>query len=98
MLLLGVGYDRCTSFHLAEYRVGGTQQVSKGAPVVEAGVRVWKYYSDIELDNNCFVDIGEALEPTGDIKISTVGSAQTKLLSVRNAVDFAVNWLTTHPR
>ncbi|AUB39986.1 aacC, aminoglycoside 3-N-acetyltransferase [Nostoc flagelliforme CCNUN1] len=98
VLLLGVGYDRCTSFHLAEYRVDRTQQVSKGAPVLEAGVRVWKYYSDIEFDNDCFVEIGETLEQTGHVKVSTVGSAQTKLFPIRNAVDFAVNWLTIHTR
>lgn len=87
-----------TSFYLAEYRVDGTQQVSKGAPVLEAGQRVWKYYSDIEFDNDCFFDIGRDLENTGHVKVSKVGSAQTKLLSVKNAVDFAVDWLTTHPR
>jgi aminoglycoside 3-N-acetyltransferase len=98
VLLLGVGYDRCTSFHLAEYRVVGTPQVSRGAPVLEAGQRIWKVYTDIEFDDDCFVEIGGAFEQTGHVKVSTVGSAQTKLLSIKNAVDFAVNWLTTHPR
>ena len=98
VLLLGVGYDRCTSFHLAEYRVDRTPRVSRGAPILETGVRIWKVYTDIEFDDDCFVEIGGAFEQTGHVKVSTVGSAQTKLLSIRNAVDFAVNWLTTHPR
>ena len=61
-------------------------------------MRVWKYYSDIEFNNDFFVEIGEALEQTGHVKISTVGSAQTKLFPIRNAVDFAVNWLTPDTR
>ncbi|BBD65876.1 aminoglycoside N3'-acetyltransferase [Nostoc commune NIES-4072] len=98
VLLLGVGYDRCTSFHLAEYRVDRTLRVSRGAPILETGQRIWKVYTDIEFDDDCFVEIGAAFEQTGHVKVSTVGSAQTKLLSIRNGVDFAVNWLTTHPR
>ncbi|MBD2568938.1 aminoglycoside N(3)-acetyltransferase [Anabaena lutea] len=93
VLLLGVGYDSCTSFHLAEYRVGREQRINKGAPILAAGKRVWKWYTDIEFDTDCFVKIGEAFEKTGQVKVSTVGAAQTKLFNIRNAVDFAVSWL-----
>ncbi|WP_042341142.1 aminoglycoside N(3)-acetyltransferase [Calothrix sp. PCC 7507] len=98
VLLLGVGCDRCTSFHLAEYRVGRTPQVNRGAPILEAGVRVWKVYKDIEFNDHCFVEIGAAFEQTGQVKFSTIGSAKIKLFSIRNGVDFAVNWLTTNYR
>ncbi len=95
VLLLGVGYDNCTSFHLAEYRVNQTQRINKGAPILEGGERVWKVYTDIEFNDDCFVDMGEAFEQTGHVQVSTVGSAQTKLFAIRDAVDFAVSWLTT---
>ncbi|MBW4555112.1 MAG: AAC(3) family N-acetyltransferase [Trichormus sp. ATA11-4-KO1] len=98
VMLLGVGYDNCTSFHLGEYRVGQTKRVNKGAPIVETGERVWKLYTDIELDSENFVDMGEAFEQAGHVKVSTVGSAQTKLFSIINAVDFAVSWLLANPR
>ncbi|MBD2450224.1 AAC(3) family N-acetyltransferase [Nostoc sp. FACHB-152] len=93
VLLLGVGYENCTSFHLAEYRVGKRQEVKKGAPILKAGQRVWQWFSDIEFDTDCFVEIGETLEKTGQVGISTVGSATTKLFNMRNSVDFAAAWL-----
>jgi len=98
VLLLGVGYENCTSFHLAEYRVGRGQQVKKGAPILEAGRRVWKWFTDIDFDTSYFVEIGEAFEQTGYVQTSTVGSAQIKLFKVRNAVDFAVTWLRDNHR
>ncbi|BAB77894.1 aminoglycoside N(3)-acetyltransferase [Anabaena sp. FACHB-709] len=97
VLLLGVGYENCTSFHLAEYRVGQAQEVRKGAPILEAGRRVWKWFMDIDIDNSCFLEMGEAFEQTKRVQLSTVGSAQTKLFNMRNAVDFAVSWLRDHP-
>ncbi|WP_242044852.1 aminoglycoside N(3)-acetyltransferase [Anabaena azotica] len=93
VLLLGVGYENCTSFHLAEYRFGGREQVKKGAPILEAGRRVWQWFTDIDFDTSCFVEMGAAFAQTGQVQISTVGSAQVKLFKVRNAVDFAVSWL-----
>ncbi|MBD2204420.1 AAC(3) family N-acetyltransferase [Calothrix sp. FACHB-1219] len=98
VLLLGVGYENCTSFHLAEYRTSQAQQVKKGAPILETGQRVWKWFTDIDFDTSCFVEIGEALEKTGQVQTSKVGSATTKFFSMKNAVDFAVTWLRDNPR
>ncbi len=93
VLLVGVGYDCSTCFHLAEYRTPGAKRVSKGAPILEAGQRVWKTYTDIESDASYFVEMGEAFEQAGYVLVSKVGSATTRLFPVRSAVDFAVNWL-----
>ena len=92
VLLLGVGYDSSTCFHLAEYRTVGAKRVPRGAPILEAGQRVWKHYSDIEFDPECFVKLGEAFEQAGYVKVSKV-AANTRLFPVKCAVDFAVNWL-----
>jgi len=40
VLLLGVGYDSNTSFHLAEYRTPGPPIVAQGAPILDSGRRV----------------------------------------------------------
>ena len=93
VLLLGTRYDTCTTFHLAEYRIGDIETTSYGAPILEAGKRVWKTYSDIDFDSDCFVDMGEDFEKAGYVKKSQVGSALTKFFAVRDAVDFGVNWL-----
>lgn len=94
VLLLGVGYDCSTCFHLAEYRTSGAKRVKRGAPILLAGQRVWKTYTDIEFDDECFVEMGAAFEQQGHVKVSKVGSATTRLFALKAAVDFAVNWLT----
>lgn len=94
VLLLGVGYESCTSLHLAEYRAPHPQLVSEGGPILENGRRVWKSYQDIDLDSEPFPEIGMAFEETNPVKTGLVGSAQCKLLLQRPAIDFAVEWLT----
>ncbi|MBV6623881.1 MAG: AAC(3) family N-acetyltransferase [Rivularia sp. (in: Bacteria)] len=93
VLLLGTQYDSCTAFHLAEYRKGDIETVNYGAPILEAGKKVWKTYLDIDFDGNSFSDLGKNFEKTGCVKNSKVGSADTKFFAVRGAVDFGVNWL-----
>ncbi len=93
VLLLGVGYNRNTSFHLAEYRIPGARQIMQGSPIYENGSRVWKWYPDIEIDAAIFPAIGSAFEETGQVKIDRVGSAEARLFPLRPAVDFAVQWL-----
>jgi aminoglycoside 3-N-acetyltransferase len=96
ILLLGVGYNRNTSFHLAEYRVPGTQKVRLGSPLYENGQRVWRWYCDIALDETIFPTIGNALEQTGQVRIGHVGSAIARLFPQRRAIDFSVGWYLKH--
>lgn len=92
VLLLGVGYDSCTSLHLAEYRAPGTKVVQQSAPMYEQGQRVWKTYQEIDLNSEIFPDIGAEFEQTGLVMIGKVGSAHTRLFPQRAAVDFATQW------
>ncbi|MCZ7567243.1 MAG: AAC(3) family N-acetyltransferase [Ardenticatenaceae bacterium] len=94
VLLLGVGYDRNTSFHLAEYRAPGARRIEPGAPVVEAGRRVWKTYRDIDVDTGPFVEVGTAFERAGHVSTARVGSAEARFFPQRVAVDVATRWLT----
>lgn len=92
VLLLGVGYNRNTSFHLAEYRIPGSKEEQPGAPIYENGQRVWKWYRDIELNSDIFPEIGTAFEEAGYVKTGQIALAQTRLFSQRSAIDFAVEW------
>lgn len=94
VLLLGVGYDRNTSFHLAEYRAPGSPRITQGAPILEDGRRVWRAFGDIDLDSESFLEIGAAFEATGAVRTGTVGSAPSRLFPQRAAVDFATSWLS----
>jgi len=93
VLLLGVGYDNNTSFHLAEYRAGKAAVDKQGGPIMRDGRRVWAWYNDIELDSDVFPEIGTAFDKTGAVTIGKVGSATCRLFLQRLAVDFAVKWL-----
>ncbi|MBA2391859.1 MAG: AAC(3) family N-acetyltransferase [Ktedonobacteraceae bacterium] len=98
IVMVGTGYDTNTSLHLAEYRAPGRIEVVQGSPIYEKGARVWKMYRDIEIDSDIFPEIGAELEQTGLVKISQVGSATTRLLPQRAAVDFALQWFTNKLR
>ncbi|HEU5379833.1 MAG TPA: AAC(3) family N-acetyltransferase [Ktedonobacteraceae bacterium] len=95
VLLLGVGFRKCTALHLAEYRARNPRQRTECSPILENGQRVWKTYQDIDLDATQFSDIGCEFDgsPEGAVQSGTVGSATAMLFSVRPAVDFAVMWI-----
>lgn len=94
VLLLGVGYDSNTSFHLAEYRDSGALSSTQGAPLIVDGHRMWKTYSDISLDSRPFPEIGRAFEGAGHVRHAQVGSADARLFPIKSAVDFAMRWLS----
>lgn len=95
VLLLGVGYDKNTSFHLAEYMANykGKKIISEFAPVMENGERVWKEYKDIALNGDDFPAIGAGFEKENAINAGNIGRAKSKLISQRKLVDYAVEWM-----
>lgn len=98
VLLLGVGHDSNTSFHLAEYRAPGAVPEDLGGPVFIEGRRRWVEFKDIEIDSDLFPEIGRRMEQVHAPLIGLVGSAQAQYFSQRRAVDFAQEWLTEQRR
>jgi aminoglycoside 3-N-acetyltransferase len=102
VLLLGVGHDRDTSLHLAEYRAWfrGKRIVANAAPVRIGGHRRWKRFKDINLDSSDFGLLGRHfLQDWGaSIRSGTVGAARCQLFPQRLAVDYAVKWLERNRR
>ncbi|MHB8071106.1 MAG: AAC(3) family N-acetyltransferase [Candidatus Cryosericum sp.] len=90
VVLLGVGYDHNTCFHLAEYRAPGATSLLEGSAIMLDGQRVWATYQDIVLHDERFGRFGAAFEEECVVTVSYVGSAQSRLFSLRHAVDFAV--------
>ena len=93
VLLMGVGFGNNTSFHMAEYSWPNAKIMKMGAPIMENGRRVWKTFEDIDLDEDDFPRIGEALEKAHPVINGKVGSADCKLFHQKTAVDFAVEWM-----
>lgn len=96
VLLLGVGFDKCTALHLAEVRASYPKRyVPNGGPVLRDGARVWETWEELWLEDGDFADLGEAYlaqHPTA--KQGPVGQATAVLVDVRSLVDFAVEWFT----
>jgi aminoglycoside 3-N-acetyltransferase len=95
VLLLGVGFDKCSSFHLAEYRYRpDPPEVLYGCVVEVDGRRAWTYYKDVVLDDRDFAECGAALERSEKIRRGRVGKAESRLFSLPTAVAFAERWLS----
>ena len=62
VLLIGVGYDKNTSIHLADARAQypGKHDCIEHSAIMEDGKRVWKSYSTLFVDGEDFEDIGGA--------------------------------------
>ena len=97
VLLLGAGFDACTAFHLAEYRVPGLPRRVRGCAVLDAsGERRWVTYDDVDLDSEDFADLGADFAATPHVVSGTVGDATCHLFPVRAAVAYATGWLAAH--
>ncbi|MFC0562467.1 aminoglycoside N(3)-acetyltransferase [Halalkalibacter alkalisediminis] len=93
VLMIGVGYDSNTSFHLAEYRRKNPTFTKKGAPISINGEKVWKEYDEIDFNEECFEGIGKDFEKEHAILKGKIGSAESRLFTLKQAVDFAERWL-----
>ena len=99
VLLLGVGFDRCTSLHLAERLAFGTGQatVQTGSPLVMHGKRTWVRYSEPRWNDDDFEELGRAFERDSEsVRTGKVASAEARLMPQRLLVDYAVEWLKLH--
>ena len=109
ILLLGVGYNRCTSIHLATHRQSDPPVTTRSLPSWDESGRIsWKRYRDVlqppELGDSVirqkkigFTDIGSAFETTGAVTIGKVGNAESRLFRQRHLVDFAAEYFDMHP-
>lgn len=94
VLLLGVEYNSCTCFHLAEALNDKMPTERMGAAIIENDKRVWKWFEDFEYNSDeDFEKIGNEFEKTNNILTGNVGNAQCKLFNMKIGVDFAQEWL-----
>ena len=101
ILLLGVGYEVCTSLHLAEHRASypGKRRQLDGAPVLQDGHRAWVTFEDLKPEEGDFAALGAAYEAGGgEVRTGLVGRAKSRLLSQRTLIDFAIPWLEANRR
>ncbi len=95
VLLIGVGYDKNTSLHLADVRAEypGKHDSMEYSAIMENGERVWKGYSTLFVDGEDFDEIGEAFEKEHSVQRVSLGNGMIAFMKQRELVDFAVNWI-----
>ncbi|MFH2114619.1 MAG: AAC(3) family N-acetyltransferase [Spirochaetota bacterium] len=100
ILMLGTGYDTCTSLHLAEHRASwpGKLTQRQGAPIMKDGRRQWVWFDIVDIDTDDFAACGAAfeLERPEAITRGMVGLAECRLVSIRALVDYAIGWFAEH--
>jgi aminoglycoside 3-N-acetyltransferase len=90
ILLIGVGYDRNSSLHLAETRARYRRTKLRRVPIKRDGTIVWEEHPDVADDGGVlFPGIGAAFDATGRVTMGHVGSAESRLMRQRDLVDFA---------
>jgi aminoglycoside 3-N-acetyltransferase len=93
ILLLGVGFNRCTALHFAESLVEKRRTTTVRFPTLDGGRRVWLEVPNVADDNDThFPIIGKEYLAAGQAKVGSIGDAQSTLFSMRDLVDFAVRY------
>ncbi|MCA9958115.1 MAG: AAC(3) family N-acetyltransferase [Anaerolineales bacterium] len=99
ILLMGVGYERNTSLHLADYWADYPfkEREDNGSAMLVNGRCQWVTYYDEAVGMDNFAAIGESFErETDEVMIGKVAAATVRLMRQRALVDYAVRWLETN--
>jgi aminoglycoside 3-N-acetyltransferase len=98
ILLIGANHESNTALHLAEIKATLPNHPTElqGAAVIENGRREWKAWTEIQYYFEDFKQIGQAFEEAIGYLPNKIGQAESRLLSMRAIVDFAVDWLHTN--
>lgn len=93
VLLLGVGFNRCTALHLAETLAAKRRTTTVRFPVLEEGRRVWVEVPNVADDDDThFPRIGRAYLATGRARQGRVGRADAAFFPMQDLVRFAVDY------
>ena len=89
-LLLGVGFNRCTSLHYAESLVPKRRTTMHRYPMIVDGARAWVENEDMANDDGAhFPEVGKRFLASGAVTEGRIGKARALLFATRGLVDFA---------
>lgn len=93
ILLIGVGFNRCTALHFAESLVETRRVTTVRFPTLDDGRRVWNEVPNVADDNDThFPVIGEKYVAARKARHGHIGEAPSTLVPMRDLVDFAVGY------
>lgn len=95
ILLIGVGYDKNTSLHLAETRAKFSSKkfTDESSAVMVNGKREWITYNTQAVDDSDFILLGSIYDKENEIKVHKVGNAEVRFMKQRSLVDWAGQWM-----
>lgn len=97
VLLLGVGWEVCTAFHLAEYSAELWRPTEYGCAIGRGRDRRWTTYTDARLDDHDFGRLGLAFDSNcAAVRHGVIGRATAVLFPLPESVEFAVSWMARH--
>ncbi len=95
ILLIGVDHENNTALHHAESKTSTpeTPKQITGAAIIEDGERKWVSWEEIAYSSDDFQELGDAFERSIGYRTMKVGQAESRLLSMRDLIEFAINWM-----
>lgn len=98
-LLLGVGFNRCTSLHYAESLVPHRRTTIHRYPMTIEGQRKWVANEDMANDDGVhFPIVGKEFVATKAVRRGRVGEANSLFFSTRKLVDLAESYFNRELR
>lgn len=94
ILLLGVDHGNNTSLHYAECKANfdNKPMQKQGAALFDEGKRVWVSFEDLDYNDEDFLQVGTEFEKEHPSLKGKIGQADSKLLSMKELIDFAIVW------
>lgn len=96
VLLIGVGYDKSTSLHLADALANypSKRNCTESSAILVDGERKWVDYDTLFVDGEDFEEIGKIFEDNKEnFSLGKIGDGEVRLMSQKKLVDFAVDWI-----
>lgn len=93
VVTLGMNYDKCDIFHLAQYVTMKCPIRLYSCPIEKNGTTQWIQLLDLELNNKHYKEIGALMEEKEVVKTTFLGSSYARLFSARVAEENAISYL-----
>lgn len=99
ILLIGVGWNRCSALHAAESLAPHKRVKTRRLKLRDGDEARWIEAPDVADDlGRLFPLVGEAWEAAGGVRIGRLGGAECRLTAYAPLVDFAADWIDARNR
>ncbi len=95
VLLIGVTHENNSSIHLAEYRSDfpGKKYNKTGCAMLVNNQREWVEWEELDVNSDDFEQLGKDFESKINYTPGKIGMAESRLISIREIVDYGIEWL-----